>query len=261
MILRLCLGAVLAALLAACQSQRQPQPLPLPQVMIWAWERPEDLRFLDELPASSRPGVAYLDSMIFLRARVAVVQQRVSSLRLPPGVAGLPVLRIETDRAPMPAAVLDAEQRQRLLDAVVRRVESSGCGQVQLDFEATASQRDFYRRFLFELRERLGAAFRISITALTSWCLQDRWLAALPVDEIVPMFYRLGPDGAWLRHQLGSGQDLARECRRAHGFSIDEPLTRLPSPRRVYLFSPRSWQPVLLDQTMQRLGQTLENAR
>jgi hypothetical protein len=80
------------------------------------------------------------------------------------------------------------------------------------------------------------------MTALASWCDGDRWMADLPVDEIVPMFYRLGPDDAAMREHLSRGHDLARECRTAHGYITNEPITPPPTPRRAYLFSPQPWK-------------------
>jgi hypothetical protein len=49
--------------LAACQPQNQIKPnTEMPKKMIWAWERPEDLRFLDP----KEFGVAFLAQTLFL---------------------------------------------------------------------------------------------------------------------------------------------------------------------------------------------------
>ena len=117
---------------------------------------------------------------------------------------------------------------------------------LQVDFEATASQRPFYRALLDDLRSALGPRAGISITALASWCLGDRWLAGLPVDEVVPMLYRLGPRRAEVEEALGRGSGFpAPECRAAIGLSVDEPgrldAALEPAPRRRYLFSDRAW--------------------
>jgi hypothetical protein len=73
------------------------------------------------------------------------------------------------------------------------------------------------------------------------------------VDEIVPMFYRLGEGGPRLRAELRRGTDLATECRRALGLITDEPLIPPPSPRRLYLFSPTPWTQAALSATRDKL--------
>src|SRR4051794_27614419 len=54
----------------------------LPPEMLWAWERPEDLRWL---PANV--GVAYVASTVLLRGDEALVHPRSMPLRLSPGTA------------------------------------------------------------------------------------------------------------------------------------------------------------------------------
>jgi len=236
----------------SCQWRRPVNPLPLPQVMLWAWERNEDLRFLDAWPAAARPGIAYLQATIYLRGSRVILRKRVGALELPQTAVELPVVRIESDATSPPT--LEPSQQQALASAILAVLQPLGHRQLQLDFEAVASQRMFYRGLLAKLRSRLGARFPISMTALTSWCLEDRWLRRLPVDEIVPMFYRLGPDGGRLRLALERGTDLAPECQAAHGFTTDEPFVHLPHPRRIYLFSPVPWHPALLARALERLG-------
>jgi hypothetical protein len=112
---------------------------------------------------------------------------------------------------------------------------------VQIDFDATASQREFYRRMLNDLRARLPNT-PISMTALTSWCMDDDWIAALPVDEAVPMLFRMGRDDRSIRARLKSGDDFREPlCRTSVGVSTDEPQAMRAGGRRVYWFAPRSW--------------------
>jgi hypothetical protein len=75
----------------------------------------------------------------------------------------------------------------------------------------------------------------LSMTALTSWCESDTWIAGLPVAEAVPMLFRLGP-----------GERPARTfrpslCQSSAGISTDEPLREPSSAQRLYLFNPRPW--------------------
>src|SRR5262249_668293 len=51
----------------------------LPRVFLWAWERPEDLRFID----LREVGVAFLAETVYLRGERVVVRPRMQSLSLP----------------------------------------------------------------------------------------------------------------------------------------------------------------------------------
>jgi hypothetical protein len=244
----------------ACKRAPSSSDLPAPRLVLWAWERPEDLRFLSQpsSPSSSSSssslsgsGVAYLQSTVFLYKQHVVVRRRAAGLQLPDGIWRMPVVRIESDRTYPPT--LEDGQRAELLRVLKSETEQAGIGRLQIDFEASASQRAFYRQLLGELRAALGPGFFLSVTALTSWCLSDRFMADLPVDEIVPMFYRLGSEGPKLRAELSRGSDLAPECRRAHGLYTEEPMVPPPTPRRLYLFSRLSWTAPLLERALERL--------
>lgn len=222
-----------------------------PPLVLWAWERAEDLRFLASLPAGSI-GVAYLHASVVLHGPSVVVHRRAASLQVPADTWQLPVVHIEADRALLP--ILQEGQRKELLRVLLVESARAGSGRLQIDFEAKPSQRAFYRQLLGELRSELGPRFPLSITALASWCLGDRWMADVPVDEIVPMFYRLGEGAPRLRAELRRGTDLAAECRHAFGLITDEPMIPPPSPRRLYLFSPAPWTQASLSWAREKLG-------
>jgi len=101
----------------------------------------------------------------------------------------------------------------------------------------------FYRDLLADVRSRLPVSMPLSMTALASWCLDDDWISDLPVDEAVPMLYRMGPDArgitAWLRE---GGEFVPPLSRQSIGLSLDTPIAGLAiAGKRVYLFSPRPW--------------------
>ena len=97
----------------------------------------------------------------------------------------------------------------------------------------------------------MPATIGLSITSLASWCLQDDWIADLPLDEAVPMLYRMGADGRTVRAHLESGKDFRPAlCRRSLGVSTDEPPLRIPKDRRVYVFHPGGWSPDVLDRIL-----------
>jgi len=126
--------------------------------------------------------------------------------------------------------------------ATLAALRETGPGELlQIDFEATSSQRAFFVKAVAALRERLPNA-TLSATALTSWCLHERWTQALAVDEVVPMFFRMGPDRRRIREYFADGGDFrSANCRTSIGVATDELPPSIPSGRRIYAFSPRRW--------------------
>jgi hypothetical protein len=115
---------------------------------------------------------------------------------------------------------------------------------LQIDFEVRASQRRALRELLQDVRAAAPSGILLSMTGLASWCAGETEITSLPVDEIVPMLFRMGHGGEPIRDQLAQGGDFADpRCRAAFAISTDTPIPRAPSGRRVYLFNPRSWTP------------------
>jgi len=83
----------------------------------------------------------------------------------------------------------------------------------------------------------------LSITALASWCAGDRWMRGLPIDEAVPMLFRMGPLNEPYAALARSTSAGAPECRGALGTSLDEPLHIRAGTRRVYVFNASPWTP------------------
>ena len=194
---------------------------PAPAVIIWAWERPEKLDFIDP----DRVGVAFLAKTLRLHEDSVVSRPRLQPLELAPNTKLIAVVRIESDHP-----TLSSVQLQKAADEIAKL---SAISVVQIDFDATVSERDFYRRLLEEVRRRLPASTKLSITALASWCAGDNWLADLPIDEAVPMLFRMGVDKG-LRHFD------AAICRNSAGVSTDELITP-PAVDRLYIFNPKPW--------------------
>ncbi len=216
---------------------RAGRPIPqLPRTMLWAWERPEDLRFLDPREA----GVAFLAGTVFLRGDAVGARPRLQPLRLAPGTALMAVVRVEPDAEQPPA--LTAAQSERVATAIVELTSRPGVLAVQVDYDAAASQREFYRELLRDVRARLARGVPLSITALASWCLGDNWIDGLPVDEAVPMLFQMGADGMAVRRHLAEGRDFSAPlCRSSLGLATNELMNQLPRGRRVYLFHGRPW--------------------
>lgn len=206
-----------------------------PAVVLWAWERPEDLTFID----TQKTAVAYLAKTIFLRGQRVVTKPRLQPLSLPAGTTVIPVARIESDRENLPA--LTDEQVKEAANEISQLASLPNVSTVQVDFDATTSQRQFYRNLLIELRNRLPSATRLSITALASWCHGDNWLADLPIDEAVPMLFRMGQDRNAILSRLAGEGLRATPCESTAGISTDEHINNLPPVSRLYVFIPSGW--------------------
>ena len=211
-----------------------PDPLPgYPRIVLWAWERPEDLSFID----TEEVGVAFLAKTIVMQGDAVSIRPRLQPLNVPDDTALMAVARIES-RQP----ALTDQQRTEVLSAIEKMVELPEVRAIQVDFDAVESERGFYAALLRDLRSRLPKTIRLSITALASWCIGDTWIQNLPVDEAVPMLFRMGREDAEIRRFLEAGNDFRLDlCRTSHGISTDEPWPALSSGRRVYVFHERSW--------------------
>ncbi len=234
-------GTVLAALILTCLtgSCRARHPgFELPGVVLWAWERPESLRYID--PRTT--GVAFLAGTATIAANGSFsMRLRTQSLALPPNAAVLAVVRIES------VAAHAVDSPAALTAALLSVASQPGVRGLQLDFDARRSERTFYRTLLEALHAQTSRP--IGVTALASWCSGDRWLDREPVAEAVPMFFRLGN---------GETREMAIKspvCRGAIGLSTDEPwpARRAPGIRRIYVFDPRPWTPQEYNRVIQRI--------
>jgi len=204
------------------------------KLVIWAWERPEDLRF-----AAPQVEVAAQTGFVVLTGEGVFVRRRRFPLRTngPPQTA---LVHVQIDHR-RPLAWTGA-QRRKAAAAVLQIGQAPGVRRLQVDFEVRRSERPVLLALLADVRRGLPRGVSLSMTALASWCETEAWLNRAPVDEIVPMLFRMGPDGAAIRAKLEAGGDFAEpRCRTAYAVSVDAPLARAPAGRRVYLFSPRSW--------------------
>jgi len=205
-----------------------------PSLVLWAWERPEDLRFLDPTKA----GVAFLAATVRLGPKGMSYRPRMQPLQVARDTKLVAVVRIET----VAGAELEDEIARQVAREIAQAARLPAVVAIQVDFDATASERAFYRGLLLELSRQLPPSMPISITALTSWCIGDRWMTGLPIDEAVPMLFRMGVGEADVTNWMRSGHDFREPaCRTSIGISLDERWPKLPAERRVYAFSPSPW--------------------
>ncbi|WP_372786546.1 hypothetical protein [Phenylobacterium sp.] len=234
---------VLALWCAATSAGSAPQRL-----VVWGWERPEDLRFI-----GPDVEVAVQTGFVVLSGDAVIARGRRFPLLAPPGQVTTAVVHIQIDHH-HPLA-WSAQQRAAAARAVLALLRASGVRRAQIDFEVRRSERRILLDLLSDVRRDLPRDMSLSMTALASWCDTEGWLGAAPVDEIVPMLFRMGPGGAALRGRLEAGGDFADpRCRAALAVSTDAPLRRAPTQRRIYLFSPRSWTAADFQALRRRVG-------
>jgi hypothetical protein len=239
-----CAVALLAATSPSAPPRQRSAIDRLPRLFVWAWERPEDLRDLDE-----GIGVAFLAQTISITRGEMHVAPRRQALRVSPATALVAVTRIEI--AEPAGAASSRPSIEAMSSAIARTAALPRVAAVQIDFDAAASDRAYYRGLIRGLRGRLAPAVPISITALASWCAGDDWLGGLPIDEAVPMLFRMGAANEPFRRVALSRSAAAPACRGAVGLSLDEPLGARPEGRRVYTFSPQPWSGMTLLQARQ----------
>jgi len=243
---RLALVMVVALLfisLASCKS-RTPARNRLdennfPRFVLWAWERPEDLKNID----TNHFAVAFLAQTLTLKGDDVIFSPRHQPLDVSPETKLIAVTRIESQKQTGQRASLNEAQKQKLITLILRTRELRNVSAVQIDFDAAASERDFYRGLLRDLRAKLPDNVPLSMTALASFCVGDRWLDDLPVDEAVPMIFRMGADDRVIKNMLAAGEDFREPlCQKSYGVATDEvfQMKRDP-PRRLYIFNDRAW--------------------
>ncbi|ADV80998.1 DUF3142 domain-containing protein [Terriglobus saanensis] len=213
----------------------------MPRVTVWAWQRREDLRSVD----ARTTAVADLRRTIHLAGDTVVVEAQRNTLVLPVDAKRIAVIRIDSKDIPLTIASVEA-----VVDDAVNALQP-GDRVLQVDFDAVKSQQGWYRELLVELRRRMPHWMPLSITALASWCTTDRWMGGLPVDEAVPMLFRMEPD-----HRRGARYDAAHAdplCRASVGISTLEAWPHGLAAQRVYIFPDRGWREDDLRETVGEL--------
>lgn len=248
MLRRLLLSAslvMLAALNGASGARLKPDHT---RLTLWAWERPEQLKFIQFHDV----GVAFLAGTVYLDEQ-PVFRPRFQPLQVNPQTPLTAVVRLElTPHTPKAAT---PEYTALVAGDILRSQDLSCVRAVQIDFDATKSQREFYRALLKDLRAQLPPRTALSITALGSWCLGDDWISDLPIDDAVPMLFRMGMDRANIIDALATGDDFREPlCRSSIGISTDEPWPQRLTDRRIYIFNPHTWNSTSFNAVQRKLA-------
>ena len=206
-----------------------------PNRILWAWERPENFSFADK-----ETGVAFLAQTIELKNNEMTRILRRQPLEIPDGIFVIAVTRIESDKKDTPT--LSEEQLNKTIEAVSKTATQRNVKAVQIDFDVSVSEREFYKSLLSGLRKKIPDGMPVSITALASWCMYDNWIKDADIDEAVPMLFRMGVDEQSIVGYLNANNDWREPlCRQSYGISLDEPARTVDGSRRLYVFNPRSW--------------------
>lgn len=196
-------------------------------IVLWVWERPENLYFMKRENVT----YAYLAGSVTKTDNDLVFYSRRQPLRIPDNSKTIAVVRIE-----------DKSNEKLLIDSDIEQIgnfvvksckELKGNISCQIDFDATQSQIDFYKRLLVFIRIKLPINIKLSITSLVSWCTTNEkpWFADSPIDEIIPMFFRLGLDANTYWNKITQETLILNQaCQKSIGISTDEEL-----PGKVYL--------------------------
>ncbi len=154
------------------------------------------------------------------------------------------VTRIETNKDGTKRPTFDAEMVQKTATLIKNTLDLPDVKSVQIDFDAVASERAFYRSMMIDLRKQTPEGVTLTMTSLASWCTGDAWFNDFPVDEAVPMAFQMGADEEKIKTYLRNGNDWNEPlCRGSYGISIDDPLkVELKPNRRTYYFSNNAWR-------------------
>ena len=161
-------------------------PKTLPSLMLWAWEAPQDLRSINV----KTTGVALLILNISFKKSQIIYYSRQQPLYVPPHTYLTAVVHIGNP----PKNVFMSNTIAKFLALKIKNAYHQGLyKELQIDFDAAPSQRQFYQKLILALRKELDPHTIISITALASWCTNDRWILKtnLPINYVVPMFFSL----------------------------------------------------------------------
>jgi len=235
--------------LSGCEPERSTRCDSLPPLVIWSWTSDDRLQFLN----STKTAVAYYAGTIMLGRSNATLLRRRNALVLNASTLSFPVFRMEQAHVTEPVSAASFDQALLIIKDYV---EEKHARFVQIDFDARENDRAAYLIFLKNLRARLPANVGISITALASWCLDDKWLNHAPIDESVAMMFSMGPGkndafSAMRNQRIDSGAASAQSV----GVSINEVETnsllhkagylqkedRLRCGPRIYAFSSLGW--------------------
>jgi len=216
-----------------------------PQIILWAWERAENLEFID----THKIGVAFLSRTIEIKGEQVHILPRLQPLKVPEGTYLIAVAHLSTSREGRPQ--FSPALLSRAVTAISEMANIRGISGIQIDFDARVSERVFYNQLIRELRRDIPNSIALSITALASWCIHDCWISELPIDDAIPMLFRMGAEKDWVFQFIGEGRAFKPICSESVGISTDENHPEIPRGRRIFIFNPNPWTEKVLIKIME----------
>lgn len=188
----------------------------VPPTMLWAWHGTHDFRGVGKEHGND-VGVAYLARTIRLsKEGAAMVLPRRSPLQFDPETRRWAVVRIEVETR-LGLTTLRATLN-RIAEEISRVYREPNVSGLQIDFDCPRSLRPGYLELLSTLRATMPSSWVLSMTALGSWCVADRWLKRAPVDLVVPMLFGPGHEQTVIANHLRTHRALPESrCNRFHG--------------------------------------------
>ena len=216
-----------------------PDPVPqLPRLMLWAWESPQDLRFVPP----GKAGIAFLAQTIWLNGGGVRSRPRLQPLLFNPGTDLVAVVRFESEGKGLPP-------QAEVITEIAPVLKIAGIRALQIDFDARESEHQWYAELLRELRRTIPSSLPLTITALESWCEADGWINDLAVADATPMLFRMGPG-----ENRSPTHFAPRICGSSIGVSTDELSARVPKAQRIYVFHPGPWTKQAYDAAVVEAG-------
>ncbi|MBX9687876.1 MAG: DUF3142 domain-containing protein [Candidatus Obscuribacterales bacterium] len=228
-------------------------------LVLWSWESADNFDFIES--KQKPPQIAAYQGTIVLGRETATLVPRKNTLHIPLGIQSFPVYRIETARPNEPSSKAAFKAAELIL---LKRLAKNTVSRLQIDFDAGYLDRKVYGDFLKSLKEQLPTRTKLSITALSSACLADKWMKELSADEVVCMLFSMGKGKEQILNSLtkrlpNSGGKQVQ----SFGISINERITNqslkqsgvLRPGRRIYAFSSLGWTRARYSYLLKELGQ------
>ena len=211
----------------------------VPQRVLWAWEMPEDVSFAEP----EEYAIALMTQTVFLQNDRVIPKKRQQPIKLADGAYVIAVTRIETYKDTQKRPTLSDDMVRETSETIVETQQLPNVKAIQIDFDATSSERDFYRKLINEVHNHLPPDTPLTMTSLASWCTGDAWFDDFPVDEAVPMVFQMGADSDRIKRYLANGNDWAEPlCRGSYGISFEGGrFDGMKDGRRMYYFKNTPW--------------------
>jgi len=218
-----------------------PQKADQKKIYLYAWERPQDFSFLAENDYYIKNvGVAYLAGEITSKNGKLAFHNRRNPLIIPEDIEVISVVRINPLNTLEELTDNKEEIARFITDHCFR------AGQCQLDMDTRPSEYSSYGEIIGIVNDNLG--YRVSISALASWCNKKSWMNDLKISYAVPMLYRMGESSFLLK-----AENIILDnnfCKKNVALSTDEldfDFQRYVVNKNVFVFNPDTWTKESLD--------------